>query len=229
MTARARHITDRGMEMTESLRYRVSQILDGNFSGPQNENGDGTTQAKAEQILPSVNRILGEVRQELGVVTANRYLAQCHRAELKRRQAEFTRSAEKAISLGRDDWARVALARQLDIEARIMVTESNLRQLTAQEKELSGQVRMLMSRRQELEDLLSQHGASQECGQAAGGPCSMAETELLRRPDTGPSASAPAKVPAKSRNRRNKPAQSPDPGHGVENLAYRRCSDTAKT
>lgn len=62
--------------------------------------------------------------------------------------------------MGRDDLARVAVTKQLDIEAQIPVIEGSLTELSAQEKELSGFVEALLGKKRDMEEALAQYAAS---------------------------------------------------------------------
>lgn len=146
--------------MADSLRTRVSQIIVGSVHAMLDKIEDQAPEAMMEQAIRKVDIVVEEVRQELGVVTANRHLAQRHHAELNRRHLELGASAEEAVSLQREDLARAAITKQLDVEAQMPVVEGNLQDLAKQESELSGYVDALMGKKREMEEQLSSFRAS---------------------------------------------------------------------
>lgn len=146
--------------MADSLRNRVSQIVVGSVHALLDKIEDQAPEAMMEQAIRKVDSVIDEVRQELGIVTANRHLAQRQHAELNRRHLELSTSAEEAIRLQRDDLARAAVTKQLDVEAQMPIVEGNLQDLAHQEKELSGYVDALMGKKREMEEQLSSYRAS---------------------------------------------------------------------
>ncbi|WP_292932849.1 PspA/IM30 family protein [Noviherbaspirillum sp.] len=155
--------------MADSLRNRVSQIIVGSIHALLDKIEDQAPESVMEQAIRKVDAVIDEVRQELGVVTANRHLAQRQHAELNRRHLELTASAEEAIGLRREDLARAAVTRQLDVEAQIPVVEGSLQDLTHQEKELSGYVDALLGKKHEMEEQLSSFRASRARASSATG------------------------------------------------------------
>lgn len=155
--------------MADSLRNRVSQIVVGSVHALLDKIEDQAPEAMMEQAIRKVDAVIDEVRQELGVVTANRHLAQRQHAELNRRHLELSTNAEEAIALKREDLARAAVTKQLDVEAQMPVVEGNLQDLTHQEKELSGYVDALMGKKREMEEQLSSFRASRSRAASATG------------------------------------------------------------
>lgn len=146
--------------MADSLRDRVSQIIVGSVHALLDKVEDQAPEAMMEQAIRKVDSVIDEVRAELGKAAANRHLVQQQHAELNRRHLELTTQAEEAIELCRDDLARVAVTRQLDIEAQIPVIEGSLTEIVAKEKELSGYVEALLGKKRDMEEALSQFVAS---------------------------------------------------------------------
>lgn len=146
--------------MAESLRNRVSQIIVGSVHALIDKIEDQAPEAVMEQAVRRVDTVIDEVRQELGLVAANRHLAQRQHAELNRRHLELTTSAEDALSLNRDDLARAAITKQLDLEAQLPVVEGTLQDLAKQEKDLSGYIDALTGKKHEMQDALTAFQAS---------------------------------------------------------------------
>jgi phage shock protein A len=146
--------------MAESLRNRVSQIILGSAHALLDKIEDQAPEAMMEQAIRTIETVIDEVRAELGKAAANRHLAQQQHADLNRRHLALTTQAEEAIGLGREDLARVAVTRQLDIEAQIPVIEGSLTEIAAQEKELSGYVEALLAKKRDMEEALAQFVAS---------------------------------------------------------------------
>jgi phage shock protein A len=91
------------------------------------------------------------VRSQLGRAAASRHLAQQQHAHLTREHGDLGASILTALASHRDDLAKPAIARQLDIEAQLPVLEASLNDFTLQVKELSGYVEALMGKKREME------------------------------------------------------------------------------
>jgi phage shock protein A len=109
-----------------------------------------------EQALRELDGVVDEVRHELGIVTANRHLAQQRHAELNQQHDALKAQIELALGQQREDLARAAVGRQLDIETQLPLLEGNLADLARQEGEHRGYVDALLAKRREMEAALSQ-------------------------------------------------------------------------
>lgn len=146
--------------MSDSLRTRVSQIVIGSAHALLDKIEDQAPEAMMEQAIRKVDGVIDEVRAELGKAAANRHLAQRQHADLNQRHLLLCTQAEEAIALCRDDLARAAVTKQLDIEAQIPIVEGSLTELVAQEKELSGFVEALLGKRRDMQSAMEQFVAS---------------------------------------------------------------------
>ncbi len=142
--------------MADSLRQRVLRIIAGSAHALLNKLEDQAPAAVLEQSIREVEAVTQEVRAELGSVAASRHLAQQQHASLNAEHEGLSASASQAVSLGRDDLAKSAIARQVDIEAQLPLLESSLAELAGQERELSGFVEGLMSKQREMHAQITQ-------------------------------------------------------------------------
>ena len=171
--------------MVDSLRSRVSRVIVGSVHAMLDKIEDQAPEPMMEQAIRKVDAVIGEVREELGVVTANRHLAQRHHAELNRRHLDMSTSAEEAVALQREDLARAAIARQLDVEVQMPIVEGNLQDLARQEKELSGYVDALLGKKREMEDQLAHFRASRARANSATGITAATDQARIRVEDAG--------------------------------------------
>lgn len=146
--------------MAETLRARVGRVIAGSIHALLDKIEDQAPEAMMEQGIREVENVVDEVRAELGSVTANRHLAQQQHADLNRKHLELATNVEHAITQQRDDLARAAVARQLDIEAQLPVLETTLADLVRQETELKGYVDALLAKRREMHDAVEAYRAS---------------------------------------------------------------------
>lgn len=161
--------------MAESLKTRVGRVVAGGLHALLDRLEDLNPQAAMEQAVREAEGVIDEVRHELGTVSANRHLAQQQHARLNRSHESLNEQIAQALAAGRDDLARAAVARQLDIEAQIPVLETTLADLARQERELQGYTAALLAKRREMHEALaafrqsraSAGSATQAAGQTA--------------------------------------------------------------
>jgi phage shock protein A len=165
--------------MAESLSARVGRVIAGSVHALLDRIEDAAPEAAMEQALREVDKVIDEVRHELGTMAANRHLAQQQHATLNRQHMQIAEQVEQAIDQGREDLARAGVARQLDIEAQIPVLEKSLAELAGNEGELTGYVNALLAKRREMVAALENFRASRKA--AAG---SLPQASAARRSES---------------------------------------------
>lgn len=136
--------------MADTLKQRVSRVIAGGAHALLDKIEDVAPVAMMEQSVREVETIIDEVRTELGRAVANRHLAQRQHANLNKEHEQIDASISQALDNNREDLAKTAIARQIDIEAQLPVLELSLADLGAQETELAGFVDALMGKKREM-------------------------------------------------------------------------------
>lgn len=158
--------------MADSLKTRVGRIIAGSVHALVDHLENHAPLAVMEQSLREADTVIGEVRHELGRTSANRHLAQQQHAHLNGQHGKLAEQIDQALAADREDLARAAVARQLDIEAQIPVLETTLADLARQESELTGYVAALLAKQREMADALE--GFRQSRASAAQAPAAAA-------------------------------------------------------
>lgn len=140
--------------MTETIKTRVGRVIAGSVHALIDSIEDQAPEAMMEQSIREADTVIDDVRHELGLVSANRHLSQQQHASLNSQHATLASQIDEALTAGRDDLARAAVARQLDIEAQLPVLETTLGEYTRQEGELQGYVAALLAKKREMQDAL---------------------------------------------------------------------------
>jgi phage shock protein A len=140
--------------MSDSLRQRVSRAIAGGAHALLDRIEDSAPVAMLEQSVREVEGIADEVRAELGRTVANRHLAQQQHLSLNREHEQLGVSIQHALESQREELAKPAVARQIDIEAQLPVLQASLGDLASQEKELTGFVDALMSKKREMQNAI---------------------------------------------------------------------------
>ena len=142
--------------MSDTLRQRVSRAIVGGAHALLDKIEDTAPVAMLEQSAREVDAIADDVRAELGRAVANRHLAQQQHVNLNREHEQLGQAIEQALQAGREDLAKPAIARQIDIEAQLPVLEASMSELAAQEKEPSGFVDALMGKKREMQTAIAE-------------------------------------------------------------------------
>ncbi len=138
--------------MTDTLAARVGRIVAGSAHALIDVIEGTMPDAVLQQTLREIDKAIDEVRTELGRAVAEKHLAGKRLAEQSSRHEELTSHVELALEQGREDLARAAVERQLDVEAQVPVLEATVAEAGRRETELEGYVAALSAKRREMED-----------------------------------------------------------------------------
>jgi phage shock protein A len=141
--------------MADTLRTRVSRVMAGSLHALIDKLENQLPEAVMEQSLREADGVIDEVRHELGRVSANRHLTQQRHAQLNEQHGTLAGQIDQAFAAQREELARAAVARQLDIEAQLPVLEASLAELARQEAELQGFVAALLAKKREMDEALA--------------------------------------------------------------------------
>lgn len=153
--------------MSETLKTRVGRVITGSVHALLDRLEDQAPEAMMEQAIREAGSVIEEVRHALGTVSANRHLAQQQHARQNSLHAQLSSQIDEALAAGREDLARAAVARQLDIEAQLPVLETTLGEHSRQEAQLQGYVTALLAKRREMQDALADYRRSRATATAA--------------------------------------------------------------
>lgn len=157
--------------MTDNLRARVTRLIAGSAHALLDKIEDTAPAAMLEQSVRELEQVTDEVRAELGRLVASRHVTQQQQAYLKREHETLSAAIATALAQQREDLARSAIARQIDIEAQRPVLESSLAELGQQDRELSSFIEALMGKKREMEQAIADFEAARRLAQSpAPGP-----------------------------------------------------------
>lgn len=154
--------------MAETLKNRVTRVMASGVHALLDKLEDLAPEAQMEQSLRELDGIVDELRHELGRLSANRHLTQQRHAELNRQHEALQAQIQLAMEQGREELARAAVSRQLDIETQLPLLETSLAELARQELEHKSYVDALAAKKREMEAALLQFRQSRAAGTPAG-------------------------------------------------------------
>ena len=169
--------------MSDTLKARVGRVIAGGVHALIDRLEDQAPEAVMEQSIREADAVIEDVRHELGLISANRHLSQQQHANLNGQHAKLGEQIDDALAAGREDLARAAVARQLDIEAQLPVLETTLGEHTRRETELQGYVAALLAKKREMQDALSDFRRSRAAAAATPSPGGAGTSTAERRID----------------------------------------------
>jgi len=146
--------------MANNLRLRVTRLITGGAHALLGKMEDAAPLALLEQSVREVEQLTDEVRAELGRLVANRHVAQQQLLRLSQEHDTLTAAITTALAQQREDLAKPAIARQIDIEAQQPILESSLAELGRQDQELSSFIEALMGKKREMDKAIADFEAA---------------------------------------------------------------------
>lgn len=152
--------------MAESLRLRVTRVITGGAHALLDKIEDAAPAALLGQSVREVEQVTDEVRAELGRIVASRHVTQQQHVYLSKEHETLSAAITAALAQQREDLAKPAIARQIDIEAQLPILESSLSELGQQDKELSSFIEALMGKKREMEKAMADLETSRQLAQS---------------------------------------------------------------
>jgi phage shock protein A len=174
--------------MADNLRLRVTRIITGGAHALLDKIEDAAPLALLEQSVREVEQVTDEVRAELGRLVANRHVAQQQHVHLNQEHEALSAAIATALAQQREDLAKPAIARQLDIEAQLPILESSLAELGRQDQELSSFIEALMGKKREMDKSIADFEASRRLSQSPAAAGQAASGGAAARLQTAQSA-----------------------------------------
>lgn len=164
--------------MSEGLISRVQRLVAGGVNDIVDTIENAAPDTVMRESIREIDRAADDVRHALGRAIANRHNANKRLMEATSKHEELAEKAKFALDQGRDDLAKAAIARQLDMEAQIPVLEASLKELAAEQAELEGYVSALLARKREMEADHEAYTASRAAAKASEGGSDSGPPEL---------------------------------------------------
>ncbi len=156
--------------MKEKIISRVGRIISGSLNSIVDAIENAAPETVMEEAIREVDTAIDELRAELGLIVANKHLANNRLMETNKKHEDLAEKVELAIQSGREDLAEAAVSKQLDIEAQIPILGATIKDCGDQEKEMEGYVNALLAKKREMQEELRQFRKSRTESQTAAKP-----------------------------------------------------------
>jgi phage shock protein A len=146
--------------MTDTIASRVTRVVSGSVHALLDAVENAAPEATMAQAVREVDRVIDDVRAELGRVEASKHLATTQLNKLNTDHEQLAAQIEAALSQGREDLARAGLEKQLNIEDQVPVLQKSLADQRDAGKELEGYIAALLAKKREMEQALRDYLAT---------------------------------------------------------------------
>jgi phage shock protein A len=146
--------------MTDTIASRVTRVVSGSVHALLDAVENAAPEATMAQAVREVDRVIDDVRAELGRVEASKHLATTQLNKLNTDHEQLAAQIEAAIGQGREDLARAGLEKQLNIEDQVPVLQKSLADQRDNGKELEGYIAALIAKKREMEQALRDYVAA---------------------------------------------------------------------
>jgi phage shock protein A len=156
--------------MTDTIATRVTRVVSGSVHALLDAVENAAPEATMAQAVREVDRVIDDVRAELGRVEASKHLATTQLNKLNTDHEQLAAQIEAALAQGREDLARAGLEKQLNIEDQVPVLQKSLADQHDTGKELEGYIAALLAKKREMEQALRDYVAARATHTAGRGP-----------------------------------------------------------
>jgi phage shock protein A len=146
--------------MTDTIASRVTRVVSGSVHALVDAVENAAPEATMAQAVREVDRVIDDVRAELGRVEASKHLATTQLNKLNTEHEQLAAQIEAALAQGREDLARAGLEKQLNIEDQVPVLQKSLADQRDTGKELEGYIAALLAKKREMEQALRDYVAA---------------------------------------------------------------------
>lgn len=146
---RAPHIQEGHMQ--EGILSRMGRLIAGIANATIDKVEDANKVTVVEQAIREIDQAADQARADLGKAKAEEYRVKSRRAEIGADLASIDEKLKIAISEGRDDLAKAAIARQIDLEAQLTALDRTLADVKGEIDEGQQALQAVLATRREAE------------------------------------------------------------------------------
>jgi phage shock protein A len=138
--------------MNESITSRVSRLISGSVNAIVDKAESLSPELIMKETIREVDSTIDEVKILLGKETIELRKTKTQLENEKSKHKKLTEQIEIAISEGRDDLAKSAISRQMDIETQIPILEEIVSQIEKNITKLENYIDALNAKKREMQE-----------------------------------------------------------------------------
>jgi phage shock protein A len=141
-------------EMSESIVVRVKRIVTANVFDVVERMEKSQAEIVMKEAVREVETAIADIRGEQGKAKLRHVQATKQHEAHQKKVAELAEKMEFAIEQDRDDLAKAAIARQIDLEAQMKVLTEAVAEAETEDAKLADYVVALQARKRDMEEQL---------------------------------------------------------------------------
>lgn len=142
--------------MNESIPSRVSRLISGSINAIVDKAESLSPELVMKETIREVDSTIDEVKVLLGKETIELKKTKAQLENEKAKYEKLTEQIEIAISQNRDDLAKSAISRQMDIETQIPILEETVSQIEENITKLENYIDALNAKKREMQEELQE-------------------------------------------------------------------------
>jgi hypothetical protein len=170
--------------MQEGVLSRMGRLIAGIANATIDKVEDQNKIAVVEQAIREIDHAADQARTDLGKAKAEEYRVKSRKAEIGADLASLEEKLKLAIAEGRDDLAKAAIARQIDLESQVTALDRTLADVKSEIDEGQQALQAVLATRREAEARLAElkrslerHAPQETAGGRRGGRGATQGTE----------------------------------------------------
>lgn len=140
--------------MNESITKRVSRLISGNINALIEAAENSSPEIIMKESIREIQDAISEIKDALGKSIVESKMISDKIKQLKDTHAQLLEQSKLAIREDREDLAKAAIEKQMDIEAQKPILEENLKEVNASIKKNEEYILALQGKIREMEDAI---------------------------------------------------------------------------
>ena len=136
--------------MKESMSSRVGRIISGSLNAVVDAVENSAPEIVMKEAIREIESAIDDIRTEYGRVVAQKHLSTKSLASENEKYDALEEQAALAVKEGRDDLAKAAIKKTMQIEAQIPILEKTITECSDKERELDSYVRALQGKKDDM-------------------------------------------------------------------------------
>ena len=140
--------------MNESITRRVARLISGNINALIEAAENSSPEIVMKESIREIHDAISEIKDSLGKSIVESKMISDKIKQLKETHSQLLEQSKTALKEDREDLAKAAIARQMDIEAQKPILEENLKEVNASIKKDEEYIVALQGKIREMEDAI---------------------------------------------------------------------------
>ncbi|WP_428738592.1 PspA/IM30 family protein [Sulfurimonas sp.] len=140
--------------MNESITRRVARLISGNINALIEAAENSSPEIVMKESIREIQDAISEIKDSLGKSIVESKMISDKIKQLKETHSQLLEQSKIALKEDREDLAKAAIAKQMDIEAQKPILEENLKEVNASIKKDEEYIVALQGKIREMEDAI---------------------------------------------------------------------------